>query len=76
GTPIFMDGAVSTIFADFQSRYADVNIEQFYGYQDTLIADLRNDALDMAVLPLHPSQVPADLEFTPLLSGLNVITCR
>lgn len=76
GSPIFMDGVVATMIADFQSRHSDVQIDQSYGYLDTLEAGLRNGGLDVAILPLHPSQVPPFMEFTPLLSGNNVIACR
>lgn len=76
GTPIFMDGVISTMVAEFQGRHPDVQIDQSYGYLDALVADLRNGALDVAVLPLHPGQVPPDMEFTPLLPGRNVIACR
>jgi DNA-binding transcriptional LysR family regulator len=30
----------------------------------------------MAILPMHPSAVPQDMAFTPLLPGRNVIACR
>lgn len=76
GTPIFMDGVVSTIVADFQSRHPDVQIDQSYGYFDALTASLRNGALDLAILPLHAAQVPQDMVFTALLPGRNVIACR
>lgn len=76
GAPIFMDGVVSTMIADFQSRHDDVQIEQSYGYVDSLSTALRNGALDCAILPLHPSQAPAEMTFVPLLPGHNVIACR
>ena len=76
GTPIFMDGVVSTLIADFQSRHPDVQIAQSYGYFDQLAAGLRNGSLDLAILPMHPSSVPADMSFVPLLQGRNVIACR
>ncbi len=76
GSPIFMDGVVSTMIADFQSQHSDVQIDQSYGYLDTLEAGLRNGGLDLAILPLSPSRVPAGMTFTPLLSGRNVIACR
>jgi DNA-binding transcriptional LysR family regulator len=76
GSPTFMDGVVSTMIADFQARFDDVQIAQSYGYMDTLSAGLRNGALDCAILPLHPSQVPSDITFVPLLPGNNVIACR
>ncbi|MFT4149444.1 MAG: LysR family transcriptional regulator [Paracoccaceae bacterium] len=76
GSPIFMDGVVSTMIAEFQTRNPDVQIDQSYGYLDALAAALRNGALDVAIVPLHASQVPPDMEFTPLLPGRNVIACR
>lgn len=76
GSPIFMDGVVAAMVAEFQSRHADVQIDQSYGYLDTLETGLRNGGLDVAILPMHPSQVPQDMDFAPLLSGNNVIACR
>lgn len=76
GSPIFMDGVVATMIAEFQSRHADVQIDQTYGYLDAVETGLRNGGLDVAILPLHPSQVPADMDFAPLLAGNNVIACR
>lgn len=76
GTPIFMDGVISTMIADFQTREPDVQIDQSYGYLDVLVQSLRNGALDVAILPMNSSQMPQDMEFTPLLPGHNVITCR
>lgn len=76
GTPIFMDGVVSTFIADFQTRRPDVQIAQSYGYFDQLAASLRNSALDMAIVPLHPGSVPGDMTFVPLLPGRNVIAAR
>lgn len=76
GTPIFMDGVVATLIADLHTRHPDVQIAQSYGYADQLFASLRNGTLDMAILPLHPSTVPADMVFAPLLPGRNVIACR
>ncbi|MCC5971597.1 MAG: LysR family transcriptional regulator [Pararhodobacter sp.] len=76
GTQIFMDGVISTMIADFQSRHDDVQIEQSYGYMDGLAAGLRNGTLDCAILPMPPAQVPAEMTFVPLLPGHNVIACR
>ena len=76
GTPIFMDGVVSTFIADFQTRHPDVQIAQSYGYFDQLAASLRTGSLDMAIVPLHPGSVPSDMTFVPLLPGRNVIAAR
>lgn len=76
GTPIFMDGVVSTFIADFQTRHPEVQIAQSYGYFDQLAASLRNGTLDMAIVPLHQGSVPADMTFVPLLPGRNVIAAR
>jgi DNA-binding transcriptional LysR family regulator len=76
GTPIFMDGVIASMIAEFQKHQADVHIEQSYGYLDPLLAQLRNGSLDLAILPLHASQIPQDMEFVSLLAGRNVIACR
>lgn len=76
GSPIFMDGVISTLIVEFQARQPEVQIEQSYGYLDKLAAALRGGALDLAILPLHPAQVPQGMRFTPLLRGRNVIACR
>lgn len=76
GSPIFMDGVVASMVADFQRRHDAVQIDQTYGYLDQLETGLRNGGLDLAILPLHRAQVPLDMEFTPLLAGQNVIACR
>jgi DNA-binding transcriptional LysR family regulator len=76
GSPIFMDGVVATMVAEFQGRHSEVQIDQSYGYLEQLETGLRNGGLDVAILPLHPAQVPQDMEFTPLLPGNNVIACR
>src|SRR5690606_28267146 len=73
GSPIFTDGVVAAMIAEFQSRHSDVHIDQSYGYLDSLEAGLRNGGLDIAILPLHPRQVPPEMDFLPLLSGRNVI---
>lgn len=76
GSPVFMDGVVSTIVADFQSRHPDVHIDQSYGYLEVLTPALRNGTLDLAIVPLPAAQVPHDMDFTPLLPGRNVVACR
>lgn len=76
GTPIFMDGVISTMIADFQSRHNEVLIDQSYGYAETLTNDLRNGMLDIAILPIDLNEPPPDLDFIPLLPSNNVITCR
>lgn len=76
GTPIFMDGVISSMIATFQESHPGVHVEQSYGYGDAMIERLRNGALDLAILPLRPEMVPEDLAFQPILRGLNVIACR
>lgn len=76
GTPIFMDGVVAQLIGEFQVQNPDITIEQGYGYFDELQGQLRNGALDMAVLPLRAEQLADDLDFAPLLPGRNVIVAR
>lgn len=76
GSPVFMDGVVSLIVAEFQQRFNDVHFEQSYGYFDEMVMALRNGSIDLAILPAQPQQVPAGMSFVPLLAGRNVIACR
>ena len=76
GTPIFMDGVISSMIASFQQGSPDVRVDQSYGYADALIERLSNRTLDLAILPLREERVPDNLIFQPMLSGLNVIACR
>ena len=76
GTPIFLDGVISGMIAEFQNCHPDVLIEQSYGYLGDLAGLLRSGGLDMAILPLGGDDVPDDLVFTPVLPGRNVIACR
>jgi DNA-binding transcriptional LysR family regulator len=76
GTPIFMDGVIAPMIARFQQAHPDVRVDQSYGYADDLIDRLRTGTLDVAILPLQPVRVPRDLNFQPILPGLNVIACR
>jgi DNA-binding transcriptional LysR family regulator len=76
GTPIFMDGVIAGMIAMFQQQMPDVRVDQSYGYTDALVERLRNGTLDLAILPLPKDRVPADLDFQPILPGLNVIACR
>ncbi|WP_237371765.1 LysR family transcriptional regulator [Rhizobium sp. SL42] len=75
GTPIFFDGVVANIMAEFQSRHPDVQIAHTYGYFDELSASVRSGALDLAFVPLHARMISSDMHFTPLLTGRNVIAC-
>jgi len=76
GTPIFMDGVISSMIAAFQQGSPDVRVDQSYGYADDLIERLSNRTIDMAIVPLRAERVPDNLIFQPILTGLNVITCR
>lgn len=76
GTPIFMDGVIATMIAEFQQHCPDVQVEQSYGYADELIERLGSGILDVAIVPLRPERVPEGLSFQPILPGLNVIACR
>ncbi|MEO8240838.1 MAG: LysR family transcriptional regulator [bacterium] len=76
GTPIFMDGVITPMIADFHQHHPDVRIEQSYGYGELLASGLRNGSLDLAIVPQNPGQVGPDLAFTPLLAGRNVVACR
>ncbi len=76
GTPIFMDGVVSGMIADFQSGNPDVRIDQNYGYVAELVRGLETGTLDLAILPIRESEIPESHGFTRILPGRNVIACR
>ena len=76
GTPLFMDGVVSTMIADFQTQFPDVRLDQSYGYADELIMQLQASTLDLAVCPLQGTVAPENLIFEPILPGMNVVACR
>lgn len=75
GTPVFMDGVISTLIADFQRAFPQVRIEQSYGYASELMDKLSAGTLDVAICPISTSAVPGDLVFVPVLPGRNVIAC-
>lgn len=76
GSPVFMDGVIATMIADFQTQHAHVELQQSYGYLEELSAGLRTGALDFAVLPMNAAAIPPEMEFLPMLTGRNVIACR
>lgn len=75
GTPLFMDGVVAGVVAEFQRRTPGVRIDQGYGYADALSRRLEAGSLDVAICPMTPADVPGRLDFTPILPGRNVIAC-
>ncbi len=76
GTPIFMDGVISTMLAGFQAIHPDVRIDQTYGYAADLIERVQSGVLDLAVCPIRTEIVPPGLRFDSILRGRNVIACR
>lgn len=75
GTPVFMDGVISTLIAEFQQNYPMVRIEQSYGYVPELSDQLASGTLDVAICPMNPTAVPEEFTFVPVLPGRNVIAC-
>lgn len=76
GSPIFMDGVVLPVLAAFQSEFPDIQINQRYGYARDVISDLRNDTLDLGIVPIRASEVPGGINAHQILPGRNVIACR
>lgn len=75
GTPIFMDGVISGMIAEFQMSYPDIRIDQSYDYAAGLLRQLETGSLDIAICPMNPQAVPDDYSFTAILPGRNVIAC-
>ena len=76
GTPVFIDGVVTSMIADFQSENPNIRIDQSYGYPAEIIDRLSNGTLDIGVMPIRASEVPPGFAFTQILTGRNVIACR
>ncbi len=76
GTPIFMDGVISNVIAEFQAEYPNIRIDQSYGYPTELLSKLSAETLDLAILPMRPADVSDEYEFRQILPGRNVIACR
>ncbi|MBQ4823798.1 LysR family transcriptional regulator [Leisingera sp. HS039] len=76
GTPVFLDGVISPMIAEFQMGYPGVRIDQSYGYPGDLMPKLKEGTLDLAVLPLRQASIPEGFSFDQILPGRNVIACR
>lgn len=75
GTPIFMDGVISTVIAGFQDAYSELRVDQSYGYSEELIEATRTGTIDVAICPMEANLVPDDIHFQRILRGRNVIAC-
>jgi DNA-binding transcriptional LysR family regulator len=75
GTPVFMDGVISTLIAEFQQNHPQVRIEQSYGYVPELMNQLVAGTLDVAICPTNPAALSEGFQFVPVLPGRNVIAC-
>ena len=76
GTPVFMDGVVATMIAGFQSAFPNIRIDQTYGYSAQVVDGLESGAIDLGILPIRDTEVPASLTHARVLEGRNVIACR
>lgn len=76
GSPIFMDGVVLPILSAFQSEFPDMHINQSYGYARDVLPNLKNDRVDLGIVPIRTSEVPDGLTAHQILPGRNVIACR
>lgn len=76
GTPLFMDGVIASMIAEFQRLQPGIRLDQSYAYGTELIEMVASDRLDLAICPLREEAVPDDLAFETILPGLNVIACR
>ena len=76
GTPVFLDGVISPMIADFQANNPSVRIDQSYGYAAELLPRLEEGSLDLAVLPMRDASLPDGFAFQQILTGRNVIACR
>ena len=76
GTPIFMDGVISGMIAEFQADHPNVRIDQSYAYPEEALEKISQDLLDLAILPVRAGVLTDEFEFRQILPGRNVIACR
>ncbi len=76
GTPVFMDGVISSMLASFQAAHPGLRIDQTYGYAADLAERVQSGALDLAICPIRTRALPPGLQFDSILRGRNVIACR
>ena len=76
GTPIFMDGVISGVIAEFQADHPSIRIDQSYAYPSEALDKVAKDLLDLAILPVRPAELPDAFVFQQILEGRNVIACR
>ena len=76
GTPIFMDGVISGIIAEFQAQHPNVRIDQSYAYPEDALEQMSQDLLDLAILPVRRGALPKGFNYRQVLQGRNVIACR
>jgi DNA-binding transcriptional LysR family regulator len=76
GVPFFMDAMISRMVAEFQNLEPDVTVQQSYGNLPDLSAALENDLIDLAIVPMGALEAGPGLEFTEILPGRNVVSCR
>ncbi len=75
GSPIFMDGVISGMIAEFQTGHPNVRIDQSYAYASELLERIEAGTLDIAICPMKPQSLRPGLTFTEILPGRNVIAC-
>ena len=73
GTPIFMDGVISGIIAEFQAQHPNVRIDQSYAYPEDALEQMSQDLLDLAILPVRRGALPKGFNYRQVLQGRNVI---
>jgi DNA-binding transcriptional LysR family regulator len=76
GVPFFMDAMISRMVADFQNLEPDVTVQQSYGNLPDLSAALENDLIDLAIVPMGLLDAAPGFEFTEILAGRNIVSCR
>ena len=76
GVPFFMDAMISRMVAEFQNLEPDVMVQQSYGNLPDLSSALENDLIDLAIVPMGALDAAPGFEFTQILPGRNIVSCR
>ena len=76
GVPFFMDAMISRMIGEFQCREPQIIIQQSYMNLPEVAAALEGDQLDLGIVAVGEASSGSGFEFTEILQGRNVVTCR
>ncbi|KTQ97009.1 LysR family transcriptional regulator [Aureimonas ureilytica] len=76
GVPFFMDAIISRMIATFQNTESEITFEQSYLNLPEIVAALQGKQIDLGIVPIGTLDLGPSFDFTEILPGRNVVTCR